>query len=107
MLDGLFRDVRFGGRLLKRQPLFAVTTALSLAIGLAGTTTVFTLAQALLFRTPAGVGEPERLVEFADADGEGASRIPYPDYLDLRRRMTTVEGLYGYLPDLVPAGMTI
>jgi putative ABC transport system permease protein len=106
VLNGLFRDLRFGVRLLRRQPLFAATTALSLALGITGTTTVFTLGQALLFRTPAGVGAPDRLVEFADADGDGASRIPYPDYIDLRRRMTTVAGLYGYLPDLVPAGIT-
>ena len=106
MLDGLLRDLRFGGRLLKRQPLFTVTAALSLAIGLAGTTTVFTLVQALLFRAPAGVSAPERLVEFTAAEGEGASRIGYPDYVELRRRMTTVDGLYGYLPGLAPAALT-
>jgi predicted permease len=106
MLDGLLRDLRFGGRLLTRQPLFTATAVLSLAIGLAGTTAVFTLVQALLFRAPAGVNAPERLVEFTAAEGEGASRIRYPDYIELRRRMATVDGLYGYLPSLAPAAMT-
>ena len=104
MLNDLLRDLRYAARLVRRQPLFALTVAMSLAIGLAGTTTVFTLIQALLLRTPAGVSAPDRLVEFAAVTGD-ASRIPYPDYIELRRRMTTVDGLYGYLPALAPASM--
>ena len=57
------RDLRHAARLLRRNPLFALTAALSLAIGIGANTTIFTVANALLFQPPAGVAEPDRLVD--------------------------------------------
>src|SRR5436190_1788464 len=62
-LDDLRWDLGYGVRLLRRNPLFALTAALSLAVGIGANTTVFTVANALLFRAPAGVAEPGRLVD--------------------------------------------
>src|SRR5947208_9017020 len=53
--DTVLKDLRYGARLLQRNPVFAVTATLSLAIGIAANTTIFTIANALLFRAPAGV----------------------------------------------------
>ena len=55
MLDSWVQDVRFAARLLRRHPLFALTAAASLAIGIGANTTIFTIANALLFKTPVGV----------------------------------------------------
>jgi hypothetical protein len=63
ILADLFKDFRQGARLLARNPLFALTAALSLAIGIGADTIIFTIANALLFRAPAGVEEPARLVD--------------------------------------------
>ena len=96
-LDDARRDLRHAGRLLRRNPLFTMTAALSLAIGIGANTTIFTVANALLFQAAAGVVEPHRLVDI------GSSRIrggfgpsSYPNYLDIRQRTTTVDGVYAY-----------
>src|SRR5207249_11928904 len=96
-LDDAKRDLRHAGRLLRRNPLFTMTAALSLAIGIGANTTIFTVANALLFQAAAGVVEPHRLVDI------GSSRIrggfgpsSYPNYLDIRQRTTTVDGVYAY-----------
>ena len=62
-LDDLRWDVGYSVRLLRRNPIFALTAALSLAIGIGANTTIFTIANALLFRPPSGVVEPSRLVD--------------------------------------------
>jgi predicted permease len=96
-LDDARRDVRHAGRLLRRNPLFTLTAALSLAIGIGANTTIFTVANAMLFRPAAGVLDPYRLVDI------GSSRIrgrfgpsSYPNYLDIRERTATLDGVYAY-----------
>ena len=63
MLDSWLQDVRYAARLVRRNPVFAATAAASLAIGIGANTTIFTIANALLFRPPSGVVEPSRLVD--------------------------------------------
>ena len=57
-LDDARRDLRHALRLLRRDPLFTLTAALSLAIGIGANTTVFTVANALLLRPPPVWGNP-------------------------------------------------
>src|ERR1700752_5547089 len=61
VIDALFQDVGYALRVLRRSPLFAATAVLSLAIGMAGTAVVFSLADAYLFRDPPGVENAHRL----------------------------------------------
>jgi len=59
------QDLRFGGRLLAKSPLFAVTAALLLAIGISANTLIFSVADALLLR-PLPVAHPENLVRLVE-----------------------------------------
>src|SRR6266542_3376383 len=105
-LDEFFQDLRYAGRLLQRNPLFALTAALSLAIGIGANTTIFTIANALLFRAPAGVVEPDRLVDIGvSRNGYGFNPGSYPNYVDLRQRATTLEDVYAH--PLFPAPMSL
>ena len=81
MLDGLIsitteflRDLRFGARLLRRSPAFTLTAVLSLALGIGGATSVFTLVNAIVLRT-LPVPQPRQLyramVHTADARSHG------------------------------------
>ena len=49
-LDTFALDVRYAARLLRRNPVFTVTAALSLAIGIGATTPIVTVANGLLLR---------------------------------------------------------
>ena len=97
MLDSWLQDVRYAARLLRRNPLFALTAAASLAIGIGANTTIFTVANALLFKTAAGVVEPGRLVDVGRTqDGSGFDNGSYPNYLDIRARNTVFTDIYAY-----------
>src|SRR5947207_11197911 len=80
-LDDLRWDLGYGVRLLRRNPIFTATAALSLAIGIGANTAIFTLANALLFRPPAAVAEPDRLVDVGRSVQRGNAFNPgsYPD----------------------------
>jgi hypothetical protein len=60
-IDTLSRDVRFAMRMLFKQPTFSLTVVSLLAIGIAGTTTIFSVFNSLYLR-PLPFEEPERLV---------------------------------------------
>src|SRR3954470_9427774 len=97
MLDSWLQDVRYAARLLRRNPMFALTASLSLAIGIGANTTIFTIANALLFKSAAGVVEPDRMVDVGRSqDGEGFDNGSYPNYVDIRSRNTVFSGIYAY-----------
>jgi predicted permease len=106
-LDDLRWDLRYAARLLRRNPAFALTAALSLAIGIGADTTIFTIANALLFRAPAGVHEPGRLVDIGRTVRRGNAFNPssYPDYLDVRERATLLDGVYA--TSVFPVGTSL
>ena len=91
------RDLVHAARLLRRNPVMTITATLSLAIGIGANTTVFTVANALLFQPPPGVAEPSRLVDIGSTrGGVGFGPSSYPNYLDIRQRATTLDGVYAY-----------
>jgi putative ABC transport system permease protein len=97
MFDSWLQDLRYAVRLLRRNPLFALTAVLSLAIGIGANTTIFTIANALLFKPPLGVADASRLVDVGRSqDGQGFDNGSYPNYLDIRARNTVFSGIYAY-----------
>jgi predicted permease len=82
-----------------------MTAVLSLAIGIGANTTVFTLANALLFAAPIGVASPNRLIDIGRDDRGSFNNLSYPNYLDIRDRATTLEGIYAYLPAGTPMSL--
>src|SRR5689334_16075480 len=84
VLDTLGQDIRYAIRLLQRYPLFALTAALSLAVGIGANTAVFTIGNSLLRFSPVAVSDPDRLVDIGRSfDGVPIGFNPgsYPDYL--------------------------
>lgn len=60
-LDDLGRDLRYGLRALRRNPLFASVAVLTLGLGIGANTAIFSLADAVLLRT-LSVSSPHELV---------------------------------------------
>jgi predicted permease len=91
------RDMRHAARLLRRNPVVTITATVSLAIGIGANTTVFTVANALLFQPPPGVAGASRLVDIGSTrGGVGFGPSSYPDYLDIRQRATALDNVYAY-----------
>jgi putative ABC transport system permease protein len=106
VLDILVHDVRFGARQLRLNPVFTLTAVLTLGIAIGAITTIFSLGNALLFRDPQGVAQPDRLIDIgATRSGGGFSATSYPNYLDISSRVTTLEGVYAH--PRFPSAMTL
>lgn len=60
-LDSLLQDIRFGIRMLRRNPVFTVAAILTLGVGIGGNTTIFTVIRAVLLKQLV-YSEPDRLV---------------------------------------------
>ena len=66
------RDLRFGFRILTRNPTFGAAAIIVVALGIGATTAVFSVVRGVLLQ-PLPYREPDRLVLFR-ADGPGISR---------------------------------
>ena len=60
-MDGLWQDVKYGVRSLRRTPVFIAAAILTLALGMGANTTIFTLLDAVLFK-PLPVPQPDELL---------------------------------------------
>ena len=92
-MDSFARDIITGLRSLIRTPLPTVLAALSLALGIAATTTVFTAVDAFVLR-PLDAPEPDDLVVVYTTNEErgwSRSTLSYPDVADYQRGSRTVD----------------
>ncbi len=95
-LDDLARDIRYGIRTLAITPGFTLIAVASLAIGIGANCAVFSFADALLLR-PLTVPEPNAIVTTGTLDINGRSlQASYPEYLDVKNRITTFESLVAF-----------
>jgi putative ABC transport system permease protein len=70
-IERLGQDLRYAGRLLRRQPGFAAVAVLSLAIGIGANAAIFTMIDAVRLRT-LPVARPEELAEITTVSLDGA-----------------------------------
>src|SRR4051794_29111437 len=96
----MYRDLRFGARMLLKQPGFALVTVLTLALGIGATSAVFSLIQGVLL-TPPPYREPHQLVLISPArtDGQRASRPQgggAEQWLEWQREAKSLEGIAAY-----------
>ena len=82
-------------RVLRQDPVFTAVAICSLALGIGATSAQFSLADAMLLR-PLPVLNPDRVVTINTAVAAQFGQNPpisYPDYVDLRDRNRTFDGL--------------
>src|SRR5262245_39558155 len=70
LVDNAWRDFKYGARLLRLNPAFAIVAILSLALGVGANTAIFQLLDAVRIRT-LPVKNPDELVEIRIADSVG------------------------------------
>ncbi|HEX6163521.1 MAG TPA: ABC transporter permease [Vicinamibacterales bacterium] len=94
-MDNLLQDVRYGIRTLIRQPGFAATAILTLALGIGSTTAIFSVVNAVVLR-PMPFDQPDRVVVVTNLDLKTGARnttISGPDFFDWRAQSKSFEVL--------------
>lgn len=83
-MDTFFQDLRYGFRLLRQSPGFALAAVITLALGIGANTAIFSLVDAILLRR-ARLPEAERVVEiYQQQPNFPYAPFSYPDYRDFR-----------------------
>lgn len=88
-LEDLRRDLRYALYMMRRAPLFSLSTIVTLALAIGANTFVFTFVEDILLRR-LNVPQAERLVSI---NWGRASNLSYPNYVDLRDRNSTFQEL--------------
>jgi len=99
-LEHLWRDVRYGGRMLARSPGFTAIAVASLAIGIGANCAIFSFADALLLR-PLPVARPGEILTLGsttsiEALGSSGLNSSYRDYVDIRDRSKSFAGVAAF-----------
>jgi putative ABC transport system permease protein len=97
-MDTFLQDLRYGMRTLARQPAFAVTAILTLALGIGGTTAIFSVVNAVVLR-PLPFDQPDRIVAVTNVYtrlGTTGVTVSGPDVLDWRDQSRSFDALAHY-----------
>ena len=97
MMNTLLQDLRYGLRMLAKNPGFTAVAVLSLALGIGANSAVFSIVDNLYLR-PWPVKDPGRLVAIStDWPKEPDFRTSsYPDYLDIRHEVSAFSDVVAY-----------
>jgi predicted permease len=116
-MQSLWKDLRFGLRMLAKSPGFTAIAVITLALGIGANTAIFSLMnQVLLQRLP--VKNPDALVILrapgpvtghVSSDGDGTESFSYPMYKGLRDNNSVFSGVlarYGFSASVASRGQT-
>jgi predicted permease len=95
-VETLWKDLRYGFRMLARTPGLAIVAVLTLALGIGANTALFSVVNGVLLN-PLPYPHPNQVVSVSSWEAEfGAGSISYPDYVDWARDNRTFSSLAGY-----------
>ena len=101
-----WRDAQYAFRTLTKNPGFALIAIVTLALGMAANTTIFSVVNGLILR-PLPVPHAEQMTVLAlqQAGTAELQSFSYPDFLDLRSQSASVGDLFTYRVSL--AGLNV
>lgn len=98
-METLMQDIRYGARMLMKNPGFMIIAVITLGLGIGANTAIFSAVDSLLLR-PLPVQDPARIAVLALQQKNGTVQPAFsiPDYRDIQSQTTeTFSGLAGYL----------
>ena len=105
-MRSLWQDLRYAARTLRNSPGFTIIAIVTLGLGMAVNTTIFSVINGMLLR-PLPVPHPEQITVLAlKPEGmSGFQSFSYPDYLDIKEQADVFSDVFAYRPTL--AGLTV
>jgi hypothetical protein len=98
-LEPIWQDLRYGARILLKNPGFTLIAVITLALGIGANTTIFSVVNAVLLRSRP-FQDPDRLVLVSHFRSKGRSDYAFDvDFLEWRDHVKALNGL----PLIVPA----
>jgi predicted permease len=93
-METIFQDIRYGIRMLLKNPAVSAVAVLTLALGIGANAAIFSGVSAFVLR-PLPVPDPQQLVRPIElAEDRGISdEISYPDFVDYRNQATVFEAM--------------
>ncbi|HEY1760677.1 MAG TPA: ABC transporter permease [Bryobacteraceae bacterium] len=92
-LDRLWQDVRYGARMMRRNPAFTAVAVLTLALGIGANTAIFGVAHSVLL-APLPYPHSDRLVFISTLNDQV---VGAPDYFDLRVQAQSFDAMAAYI----------
>ena len=95
MLQALLQDMRFGGRMLRKNPAFTAVAIAVVALGTGAVSTIFSVANVVVLRGVPGAARGSELVAIdrTQGDGRGSLSASYAYYEQLRDGSRTLSGV--------------
>jgi predicted permease len=95
-MGSLVQDVRYGLRMLRKNPGFTAVAVITLMLGIGANTAIFSVVSGVLLN-PLPYPEPERLVAlYSKTPDSDRSYISYPNFLDWARDNRSFHALAAY-----------
>ena len=97
-MDQITQDIRYGVRTFLRQPVFAFTAVLALALGIGANTAVFSVVYAILLK-PLPFADPAQLIYAHDTyPAVPLASVSWPKFVALRDGNRTLRSLAALAP---------
>jgi hypothetical protein len=106
LVEDFLRDLRYGARVLRRAPGFALVAIITLGLGIGAATAVFSVVNGVLL-APLPYPQPERIVRLFQIDSAGRrmGTVSEPNFEDWKRGTRAFRAMAEMSPG--PAPVTI
>ena len=92
----MIRDLRYAVRMLIKTPGFTTIAILAVALGIGGSTTMFSAINALLLRPMPLMQDQDRLLyvnQYFTKSADHDVGVAFSDYLEWKKQATTLDGI--------------
>src|SRR5919112_1360653 len=95
LLEAVWQDLRYGGRVIRKNPALSLTIVITVALGIGANATIFGVINAVLLE-PLPYKDPDRLVRLWQSNprqNQVEGLVSAPNFLDWKTQQTTFEQL--------------